>query len=114
MAIEANIIYLEEDLKINQDRLSILKEYLQNNPSISIYCRKIKGKKYYYKKYWQDGKSISKYLSNKKEDYDEALIELKQVNKKRSQVKKDYQRTKKIIASQKQQIKVARRVLKND
>jgi hypothetical protein len=114
MAIEANIVYLEEDIKNNQDRLSLLYEYLRDNPSVSIYCRKIKGKKYYYKKYWQDGKSISKYLSNKKADYNKALIELKQFNKKRRQVKKEYQRLKKVIASQKQQLKVARRVLKND
>ena len=114
MAIEANIIYLEEDLKNNQDRLALLKEYLRDNPSVSIYCRKINGKKYYYRKYWQNGKSISKYLGNKKEDYDEALIELNQLNQKRGLVKKEYQRLKKVIASQKQQIKVARRVLKND
>jgi hypothetical protein len=112
--IEANIIYLEEDIKNNQDRLSLLHEYLRDNPSVSIYCRKIKGKKYYYKKYWQDGKSISKYLGNMKADYDKALIEFKQSNRKRSRAKKEYQRLKKVIASQKQQLKVARKVLKND
>ena len=77
MALEANIVYLEEELKNNRERLELMTKYLKENPSLSVYKRAIRGHTYYYKKYWKEGKSVSEFLLKVKWRFPTAMIFLK-------------------------------------
>ena len=113
MALEANIIYLEEELKNNCERLELMKKYLKKNPSVSIYKRKINDKVYYYKKYWKEGKSVSEFLCKNGADYEEKAKEVKAANEKRQKVKAQLKKLNQVIAALEKQLRIVRRTYKN-
>lgn len=113
MSIEANIVYLEEELKSNRERLKLMVEYLRQNPSISIYKRTIRGNIYYYKKYWKGGKSISEFLCKDDGAFEERSKEIKAANEKRQHVKKQFEHLNKVTAAMEKQLKIARRTYDN-
>jgi len=112
MALEANIVYLEEELKNNRERLEVMKKYLKENPSVSIYKRKINDRVYYYKKYWKEGKSVSKFLSKNGTD-DEQVKGIKAANEKRQKVKAQLKKLNQVIAALEKQLRIVRKAYEN-
>lgn len=108
MVMEANIVYLEEELKNNRERLELMNKYLQENPSISVYRRKVSGKPYYYKKYWKDGKSVSEFLCKDEDECKEIMDEIKAYQQKRREIKEQYKKIKNVISALNRQLKIAR------
>jgi hypothetical protein len=113
MALEANIVYLEEELKNNRERLELMKKYLKENPSVSIYKRKINDRVYYYKKYWKEGKSVSEFLSKNGADDDEQVKGIKAANEKRQKVKAQLKKLKQVTAALGKQLRIARKAYEN-
>jgi len=109
MGLEANIVYLEEEIASLQDRIEAIRDFLKANPSASIYRRSIKGKIYYYKKYRQGEKSVSKFLGGNDFDLKEAARKLKAENEKVIKAKKQLAKLKKEILALKKQAKIARK-----
>jgi hypothetical protein len=113
MVLEANIVYLEEELKNNRERLELMQKYLKENPSVSIYRRKINDRVYYYKKYWKDGKSVSDFLCKDETDYHEHMKEIKAANEKRKKIKAQFKKLKQTAAALEKQLKIARKTYEN-
>ncbi|MCP5047782.1 MAG: hypothetical protein GY940_11470 [bacterium] len=113
MALEANIVYLEEELNNNRERLELMETFLKENPSVSVYKRKISGRTYYYKKYWKNGKSVSDFLGKDGSDFGNTLNSIKVANEKRQQIKEQLKTTKKIISALEKQLKIAREAYQN-
>ena len=113
MALEANIVYLEEELKNNRERLELMKKYLDENPSISIYKRKINNRVYYYKKYWKGKKSVSDFLCKDEIDFEERVKEIKLVNEKRLRIKDQFKKLKQETAALERQLKIAKKAYRN-
>jgi len=113
MGLEANIVYLEEEIANLQERIAVILNFLQNNPSASIYCRNIKGKVYYYKKYRQGSKSVSKFFGSSSFDLAGALKKLKAENEKVQKAKEQLARLKKEILALKKQAKIARKAFEH-
>lgn len=113
MALEANIVYLDEELKNNRERMELMAKYLKENPSVSIYKRKIKNRVYYYKKYWVDGKSVSKFLCKDDGGFEERLKEIEAANEKRQQIKSQFKKLKLETAALEKQLRIARRAYGN-
>lgn len=91
-----------------------MENYLEENPSESIYKRKVKQRIYYYKKYRKHGKSVSEYLGPGKSDIDKLLKELKAKNLKRFKIKENCQKLKKINTALEKQLEIARKAYAND
>ena len=108
MVMEANIVYLEEELKNNQERLELMEKYLKENPSVSVYKRTISGRIYYYKKYWKNGKSVSDFLCKNEDDYEEILKSIKASNEKRRKIKEQLKKTKDVVSALTKQLRIAR------
>ena len=113
MALEANIVYLDEELKNNRERLVLMEKYLKENPSVSIYKRSIRGHVYYYKKYWKEGKSVSEFLCKDGIDVEGRLKEIDAANEKRRQVKSQLKKLKQVTAALEKQLRIARRAYEN-
>jgi hypothetical protein len=113
MALEANIVYLDEELKSNRERMGLMTEYLKENPSVSIYKRKIRGHIYYYKKYWKDGKSVSEFLCKDEAGYEERLKEIEASNEKRRQIKAQFKKLKQETIALEKQLRIARKAYEN-
>ena len=106
--MEANIVYLEEELKNNQERLELMEKYLKENPSVSVYKRTISGRVYYYKKYWKNGKSVSDFLCKNEDEYKEILKSIKASNEKRRKIKEQLKKTKNVVSALTKQLRIAR------
>ena len=113
MSVESNINYLDYEIKSNKDRIALMEKYLRENPSVSIYKRKINQRVYYYKKYRKDGKSISEYLGTNKDNLYEVLKTIKAKNSERSKVKENCKRLKKINIALEKQLRIARKAHAN-
>ena len=113
MALEANIVYLDEELKNNRERLVLMEKYLKENPSVSIYKRAIRGHVYYYKKYWKGGKSVSEFLCKDDIDIEGRVKEIDAANEKRRQVKSQLKKLKQVTAALEKQLRIARRAYEN-
>ncbi len=113
MALEANIVYLDEELKSNRERLELMAKFLKENPSVSIYKREIRGNLYYYKKYWQDGKSISEFLCRDESGYEERLKEIEILNEKRRTIKIQFKKLQQVTLALEKQLRIARRAYEN-
>lgn len=113
MSVESNINYLDYEIISNQDRIALMEKYLRENPSISIYKRKINQRVYYYKKYRKDGRSISEYLGRNKGNIDEALKKIADKNSERRKVKENCKKLKKINRALENQLRIARKAYAN-
>ncbi|UCH97586.1 MAG: hypothetical protein JSV88_12255 [Candidatus Aminicenantes bacterium] len=113
MVLEANIVYLEEELKNNRERLELMKKYLEETHSVSIYRRKINDRVYFYKKYWKDGKSVSEFLCKDETDYHEHMKKIKAANEKRQKIKAQLKKLKQTEAALERQLKIARKTYEN-
>ena len=113
MSVESNINYLDYEITSNKDRIALMEKYLRENPSISIYRRKINRKVYYYKKYRKDGRSISEYLGSNKDNIDELLETIKAKNSERCKVKENCKKLKKINRALEKQLRIARNAYAN-
>jgi PBP1b-binding outer membrane lipoprotein LpoB len=113
MGLEANVVYLEEEIVNLQERIAAIRSFLQANPSVSIYCRSIKEKVYYYKKYRKGSKSISESLGNGDFDFKEASRKLKAENEKVKRAKGQLAKLKKELLALKKQSKIARKALEH-
>ena len=113
MALEANIVYLDEELKNNRERMELMEKYLKENPSVSIYKRKIRGHVYYYKKYWKHGKSVSEFLCKDDAGYKDHLKEIEASNEKLRQIKAQHKKLKQVTSALEKQLKIARRAYEN-
>lgn len=109
MALEANIVYLDEELKNNRERMELMAAYLKEHPSVSIYKRVIRGRVYYYKKYWKDGKSVSEFLCKDEAEYAARSKEIAQANQKRVQIKSQFKRLKQVNLALAKQLRIAQR-----
>jgi hypothetical protein len=113
MSVESNINYLDYEIKSNKDRIALMEKYLRENPSVSIYKRKINQRVYYYKKYRKDGRSISEYLGSNKDNMDEVLETIKAKSSERGKVKENRRRLKKINTALEKQLRIARKAYTN-
>lgn len=109
MRLEANVVYLEEEIANLQERIAVIRNFLQANPLASIYCRNIKGKSYYYKKYRKGSKSVSESLGNGSFDINGASRKLKAENEKVKKAKGQLARLKMEILALKKQAKIAKK-----
>jgi len=109
MGLEANVVYLEEEIASLQERIAVIQSFLKANPSASIYRRSIKGRDYYYKKYRKGSQSISESLGNGDFDFKEASRKLKVENEKIVRAKRQLVKLKKEISALKKQAKIARK-----
>ena len=109
MGLEANVVYLEEEIANLQERIAVIRNFLQANPSASIYRRSIKGRVYYYKKYRKGEKSISELLGNAGFDLQGASRKLKVEKEKVQKAKEQLARLKKEMLALKKQAKIARK-----
>jgi hypothetical protein len=113
MGLEANVVYLEEEIANLQERIAVIRNFLQANPSASIYRRSIKGKIYYYKKYRKGSESVSESLGNSSFGFKGASKKLKAKNEKVKKAKEQLAKLKKEILALKKQAKIARKALRN-
>lgn len=113
MGLEANIVYLEEEIVNLQERMAVIRDFLQANPSASIYRRCIKGRIYYYKKYRQGEKSVSEFLGGDNFDIKGASRNLKAENEKVKKAKGQLAKLKKEILALKRQAKIARKAVEH-
>ncbi len=113
MGLEANVVYLEEEIANLQERIESIRDFLHANPSASIYRRSIKGKIYYYKKYRQGEKSVSEFLGGDGFDFKGASKNLKSENGKVKKAKEQLARLKKEILALKRQSKIARKAVEH-
>lgn len=113
MGLEANIVYLEEEIENLQERIAAIRSFLQANPSASIYRRSINDKAYYYKKYRKGEKSISEFLGKDNFDLAGASRKLKAENEKVQKAKEQLARLKKEILALKKQAKIARKAFEH-
>jgi hypothetical protein len=113
MGLEANIVYLDEEIVNLQERISVIRSFLQVNPLASIYRRSIRGKNYYYKKYRIGEKSISKFLGSGDFDFKEASRKLKAENEKVKRAKGQLAKLKKEMFALKKQAKIARKAFEH-
>ena len=109
MGLEANVVYLEEEIANLQGRIDALKDFLQANPSASIYRRSIKGKAYYYKKYRKGDKSVSDFLGGSSFDFKGASNNLKAENEKVKKAKAQLAKLKKELLALQRQARIARK-----
>ena len=113
MGLEANVVYLEEEIANLQERIAAIRSFLQANPSASIYRRSIKGRNYYYKKFRMGEKSISEFLGSGGFDFKGASRKLKVENEKVKRAKGQLAKLKKEILALKRQAKIAKKALEN-
>lgn len=113
MAIESNIVYLEEEIKNHQERLQLMEKYLKDYPAISVYKRKILGNIYYYKKFWKNGKSVSKFLCRNEDEYRREMKVIHAANRKRQIIKKQLKEIRQTIKALKRQLQIAKKAYKN-
>ncbi|MCJ7523665.1 MAG: hypothetical protein MUP71_00405 [Candidatus Aminicenantes bacterium] len=113
MGLEANVVYLEEEIANLQERIEAIKSFLQANPLKSIYRRSIRGKVYYYKKYRKGSKSVSEFLGSGDFDFKGAAIKLKADNDKIKKAKGQLAKLKKEILAMKKQAKIARKAFEH-
>jgi len=111
MSVESNIDYLDYEIQSNTKRIALMEKFLRENPSISIYKRKINHRSYYYKKYRKEGRSISEYLGISSSRIDEILKEIEIKNAERKKVKENYMKLKKINTALKKQLRIAKAIL---
>ncbi len=114
MVLESNIVYLEEELKNHQERLQLMETYLKDHPAISVYKRKIHGNIYFYKKFWKNGKSVSKFFCRSEDEYQKGIKEIHSANQKRHMVKKQLQEIRQTIKALKKQLRIAKKAYKID
>lgn len=113
MGLEANVVYLEEEIAGLKDRIGGIKEFLRVNPSVSIYHRNIKGKVYYYKKFRKGEKSVSEFLGNNEFDFRKASGKLKVENEKVKKAKVQLAKLRKELVALQRQARIARRALEH-
>lgn len=113
MGLEANVVYLEEEIANLQDRIAAIRNFLRTNPSVSIYRRNIKGRVYYYKKYRQGEKSVSQFLAGSDFDFKAASKKMKAENEKVKRAKGQLAKLKKEIMALKRQAKIARKAFEH-
>jgi hypothetical protein len=109
MGLEANVVYLEEEIGNLQERIAAIRSFLLANPAASIYRRSIKGKYYYYKKYRKGEKSVSKFLGSSGFDLAGASKKLKAENEKVRKAKVQLAKLKKELIALRKQAKIARK-----
>jgi len=113
MGLEANLVYLEEEIRNLQERIAAIQSFLQAHPSSSIYRRNIKGRVYYYKKYRKGEKSVSEFLGNSAFDFKGASRKFNEENEKIKKAKGQLARLKKEILALKKQAKIARKAFEH-
>ncbi|MBU4268361.1 MAG: hypothetical protein KJ808_05880 [Acidobacteria bacterium] len=109
MGLEANLVYLEAELRSLQERIAAIRDFLLANPSSSIYRRKIKGRVYYYKKFRKGGKSVSKFLGGSGFDHKAAAWEFKRENEKSEKAKLQLAKLKREKLALEKQARIARK-----
>lgn len=109
MGLEANVVYLEEEIANLQERIAAIRSFLQANPSASIYRRSINGRDYYYKKFRKGSRSISESLGNGDFDFKGASKILQAENEKVKRAKAQLARLKKELLALKKQAGIARK-----
>jgi hypothetical protein len=112
MGLEANVVYLEEEIKNLHERIAMIRSFLQANPSASIYRRSINGKVHYYKKFHKESKLVSKLLGNSSFDFKGALKKLKAENEKFLKAKVQLAKLRIEMLALKKQAKIAKKALK--
>lgn len=113
MGLEANVVYLEEEIASLQERIAAIKNFLLANPSASIYRRSIKGRVYYYKKYRKGEKSVSQFLGGNDFDFKGASENLNAENEKVKKAKGQLVMLKKEMLALKRQAKIARKAFEH-
>jgi len=109
MPLEANLVYLDEELKRSRERLVSMKCFLKDHPAASVYKRVIRGNVYFYKKYWKEGKSISEFLCRSHREYQARIKDIEAVNKKRGRVKEQVRSIQVSIKALQRQLDIVRR-----
>lgn len=113
MAIESNIVYLKEEIKNFQERIDSIVDFLNQNPSVSIYPRAINGKIYYYKKFRKNGESVSEFVGNEKFDIRNEKKKLEVENRKIRKAKFKLMAFKRAKKAMEKQLKIAEKAYKN-
>ncbi len=113
MGLEANVVYLEEEIASLKERIVVMRNFLRVHPSASIYRRSIKGKIYYYKKYRKGEKSVSDFLGNNEFDFREACGKLNAENEKVKKAKAQLAQLKKELLALQRQARIARKAFEH-
>jgi hypothetical protein len=113
MAIEANIVYLKEEIKNFQERIDSIVDFLNQNPLVSIYCRAINGKIYYYKKFRKNGESVSEFFGNEKFDIRNERKKIDAENRKIRKAKFKLMAFKRGKEAMEKQLKIAQKAFKS-
>lgn len=113
MGLEANVVYLEEEIANLKERIEAIQNFLLANPSVSIYRRSIKGRIYYYKKYRQGSKSISKFLGSGNLNIMKISKEINSENRKIKKAKMQLAILKYQMVALNKQARIARKALEN-
>jgi len=113
MVLESNIVYLEEEIINQQERLQLMESYLKDHAAVSVYKRKIHGNIYYYKKYWKSGRSVSEFLCRSEDEYRRRMKEIDAANNKRQMIKKQLKEIRQNLKTLKGQLKIAKKTYKN-
>jgi hypothetical protein len=113
VGLEANVVYLEEEIASLQDRIASIRNFLQVNPSASIYRRSIKGKVYYYKKYRRGDKSVSEFLGSGSFNFKEASRKLQNEKEKVQKAKAQLAKLKKELLALQRQARIARKAFEH-
>jgi len=87
MGFRANKAYLQDELQRRQERLELVSEYLNGNPSISLQKRIIKGKAYFYERFRVGEKSTSKFFSKCLAEAEARRVELEEASVLRKKLK---------------------------
>lgn len=109
MPLEANIVYLDEELKNSRERRALMERFLKDNPAVSVYARSVHGNAYYYKKYWKNGKSVSEFLCRGDKEYKARIKDIEAENKKRGLVKAQLKSINMSIKALQRQLRIAKK-----
>jgi hypothetical protein len=107
--LEANAVYLEEEIRNLRERIVSIRNFLKSNPSSSIYRRSINGRIYYYRKYRKGEKSVSEFLGNNGFDFKEAARKFKAENEKINKARRQLAGLKKDLLTMEKQVRIARK-----
>ena len=91
MSVGSILSYLEDEIRLNKEKIQNAEKFIQANPSKSILKRKIGKKYYYYLNFWQDGRPRQKYIGKDSNVLDSnRLKEIKDKQLKIKRVKENY------------------------
>lgn len=111
MGFNANKAYLQDEIERLNLRLQQVEEYLSSNPSVALQERLINNNIYFYIRYKENGKSISKFYSKSRDKAMDLKKELNNKNELRKKLKIEKKKLKRLISLLNSQLKIVNKAL---